>query len=90
MLLHPFPGVWKIASTKKLKKFAHHYEFESSGLKLNDLEKMIKEKKVVYDHSVDQRGYKWGGLTTLKKIPLSDMPNYLRLNYEKYSNWIDV
>ena len=75
---------------KKLKKFAHHYEFESSGLKLNDLEKMIKEKKVVYDHSVDQRGYKWGGLTTLKKIPLSDMPNYLRLNYEKYSNWIDV
>ena len=26
------------------------------------------EKKVMYDHNVDQKGYKWSGKSKLKKI----------------------
>jgi len=52
---------------KKLLNFAHHYEFEESGLKINDLKKLITEKRVMYDHNVDQRSYKWSGKSKLKK-----------------------
>ena len=74
---------------KKLLKFAHHFEFEESGIKLEDLEKMIKEKKAIYDHSIDQRGYKWGGNTKLKTLVLSEMPKYLAENHTKYTDWLD-
>ena len=75
---------------KKLLKFAHHYEFQESGLKFEDLEKMVKEKKVLYDHSVDQREFKWGGNTTLKTLSISEMPNYLVENKSKYIKWLDI
>ena len=51
---------------------------------------MVNSKKVIYDHSVDQRGYKWKGDTSLKKVPLTDMPQYLSENYKKYSDWLEV
>ena len=75
---------------KKLLNYTHHYEFESSGLSLNDLKKKIEEKKVIYDHSKDSREYKWGGSTTLNKIELSKMPKYIIENYKKYINWLDL
>jgi len=74
---------------KKLLNFAHHYEFEESGLKIQDIREFIKEKRVMYDHSVDQRGYKWSGKSRLKKIDNKFLPNFLSLNLDRYSNWID-
>ena len=75
---------------KKLLNYTHHYEFELSRLKLEDLKKKIKEKKIIYDHSQDQTGYKWGSNTTLSSIGLSEMPDYLRKNYKRYQNWLDI
>ena len=96
-IYHVENGGWHFTNIKspknlytKLSKFAHHYEFEISGLDLKDVEKMIKEKKVVYDHSVDQRGYKWSANTKLKTLDLSEMPKYLEKNYAKYIDWLDL
>ena len=75
---------------KKFSNFLHHQEFEYSGLNLNDIKKMIENRKILYDHSVDQRDYKWTGSKTLKKVDLSQMPDYIRKNYKKYNNWLDV
>jgi len=74
---------------RKLLNYTHHYEFEQSGLTINDLRKKILEKKIIYDHSVDQREAKWESKKTLTKIDLSNMPTYLRENYKKYANWLD-
>ena len=52
----------------KLLNFAHHYEFEESGLKREDLKKLIQEKRVMYDHTVDQSSYKWSGKSKLIKF----------------------
>ena len=41
---------------------------------------MVKNKKVLYDHSADKRNFKWKGSTTLKRISLSEMPDYLSEN----------
>ena len=74
---------------KKLLNFAHHYEYEESGLKINDLKKLINEKRVMYDHNVDQKGYKWSGKSILKKIDEKLLPNYVSSNISKYSEWLD-
>ena len=60
------------------------------NLNLKICEKKIKEKKIIYDHSVDQTKYKWGSDVTLRTVKLSNMPDYLRENYKKYVNWIEI
>ena len=74
---------------KKLLNFAHHYEFEQSGLRINDIKKLIMEKRVMYDHNVDQRGYKWSGKSILKKVNLSLLPTYIKENEIKFKEWLD-
>ena len=74
---------------KKLLNFAHHYEYEESGLELNDIKKLIEEKRVMYDHNVDQRGYKWSGKAKLKKLDYKMLPNYIYNNLNKYKEWLD-
>ena len=74
---------------KKLLNFAHHYEFEESGLKINDLRKLISEKRVMYDHKVDQKSFKWSGKSILKKMDVKFLPDYISSNLEKYSEWLD-
>ena len=58
-------------------------------LKINDIRKLISEKRVMYDHNIDQRGYKWSGKSRLKKIDNKLLPEYLRSNLDKYKDWID-
>ena len=74
---------------KKLLNFAHHYEFEESGLKLDDIKKLILEKRVMYDHNVDSKTYKWSGESKLKKEQLDDLPSYIKSNLNKYKDWLD-
>ena len=74
---------------KKLLNFAHHYEFEESGLKIQDLKKLISEKRVMYDHNIDQREYKWSGKSILKKIDVRELPSYVFSNLDKYKEWLD-
>ena len=74
---------------KKLLNFAHHYEYEESGLKIEDLKKLINEKRVMYDHNIDQKGYKWSGRSTLKKVDFSILPEYISINSKKFESWLD-
>ena len=74
---------------KKLLNYTHHYEFEQSGLNIDDLHKKISERKIIYDHSVDQREMKWKSEETLTKVDLTNMPNYLKENYIKYASWLE-
>ena len=89
-------GGWHFTNIKnaeqidhKMKNFLHHHEYESSGLKINDIEKLIEEKRVLYDYKVDQRENKWSGEIKLKKIDTNYLPDYIHLNPEKFKEWID-
>ena len=75
---------------KKFQNFLHHQDFEASGLKLEDIKKMVKNNKILYDLGIDRRDYKWNGTKTLAKVDISEMPNYLFNNYEKYSDWLEI
>ena len=52
---------------KKFSNYLHHQEFEYSGLNLSDIKKIVKDKKILYDHSADQTEYKLAASKTLKK-----------------------
>ena len=72
----------------KLSNFAHHYEFEESGLQIKDIENFILKEKIIYDYNVDQRGYKWSGKESLNRISDTELPNYVKLSLIKYKNWL--
>tara|TARA_Y100001970_G_scaffold202230_1_gene246175 strand:- start:1042 stop:1932 length:891 start_codon:yes stop_codon:yes gene_type:complete len=74
---------------KKLLNFAHHYEFQKSGLNIGDIQKFMQEKRVVYDHNIDQKGYKWSGKSVLEKVSNDHLPTYIKENLNKYKNWLD-
>ena len=74
---------------KKLLNFAHHYEFEKSGLQINDIRKFISERRIIYDYKADQKKNKWTGKSTLKKLESKYLPNYISDNLNKYSDWLD-
>ena len=75
---------------KKLLGFLHHVDYENSGLKLDDLKTIMKEKRVMYNHSLDQKVDKWGKGEKLVKTKIEEMPSYVIENLEKYKNWLDI
>jgi len=75
---------------KKLKSFVHYKDFESSGLNINDLKNLIKDKRVMYNHKVDKTKSKWSGGEKLKSLSLNQLPKYISENYEIYKPWLDT
>tara|TARA_Y100000590_G_C15696779_1_gene1005404 strand:+ start:1284 stop:2156 length:873 start_codon:yes stop_codon:yes gene_type:complete len=74
---------------KKLSNFLHHVDYESSGLKTSDLKLLIDKKKVMYNHTVDKKGFKWREGASLKKIDINKLPKYIINNIDKYKQWIE-
>jgi len=75
---------------KKLSNFLHHVDYQNSGLNLTDLKKLMREKKIMYNHSVDKKGNKWGEGDELKVLKLDEMPKYIKENQDKYKVWLDL
>ena len=73
----------------KLSNFLHHLEYEHSGLKESDLETIIKEKRIYYDHEVDKSVKKWKSAVKLKKVDVKELPDYIKNNQHKLAKWFD-
>ena len=74
---------------KKMKTFLHHLEYEESGMNAKDLEKNILERNVFYNHFADKKTNKMGYKTKLEKIDLNQLPDFIKLNQEKFNQWLD-
>tara|TARA_B100002052_G_C15609076_1_gene474468 strand:- start:257 stop:688 length:432 start_codon:yes stop_codon:yes gene_type:complete len=89
-------GGWHFTNIKKpeeidykMKNYLHHLEYEESGLGVENIKKIIAEKKVLYDHNVDKRGKKWGSTIKLSLIDDLQLPEYIIKNKSILSDWID-
>ena len=89
-------GGWHFTSIKKpkeifykLSNFMHHLEFEESGLTLKDMENMVNQKKILYDHTAAQEDKKYTGNLALDKVSIEILPNYIKENLSLYNEWID-
>ena len=91
-------GGWHFTNMKtpeeifsKLNSFLHNVDFKLSGLNLNDIKKMVAEKKIGYDHFADQRKVdRWNSQITLKTVDISVLPEYISNNKEKFKEWLDL
>jgi beta-1,4-mannosyl-glycoprotein beta-1,4-N-acetylglucosaminyltransferase len=75
---------------KKLSNFLHHVDYEQSGMNLEELKRLIAEKKVMYNHMIDKTSHKWGEGEKLQPISIERMPKYIIENLEKYRPWLDL
>ena len=89
-------GGWHFTNVKKaedidlkMKNYLHHLEYEESGINLNDVKKIISEKKIIYDHNVDKRGEKWNSMEILFRIDEKLLPKYIIDNKEKFKDWLE-
>ena len=74
---------------KKLNYFAHHTEFEESGIRIEDIDKFINQGVVYYDHNLDKsQKNKWKANISLEKVDLNQLPAYIVNNQDKYKYWI--
>ena len=90
-------GGWHFTNMKspeeiylKLNTFLHNVDFKLSGLNLDDIKKMVKEKKILYDHFADQKKIeKWDSPITLEAINILNLPDYVINNKNKFKDWIE-
>jgi len=89
-------GGWHFTSIKspekifyKLSNFMHHLEFELSGLNIKNMQELVNQKKILYDHNLDQRHEKYKSEIYLKKVDERVLPKYLQENKEKFIEWFD-
>ena len=80
-------GGWHFTNMKspeeifsKLNSFLHNVDFKLSGLNLDDIKKMVSQKKIMYDHFADQRKVdRWNSPVVLKPADITILPEYISL-----------
>ena len=89
-------GGWHFSNIKtakeiefKLRSYLHHREFDENPLSINEIDKIIKDKKAIYDLSVDKTVNKIGNGNKLEKFEFKKLPIYIQANKDNYKEWID-
>jgi len=89
-------GGWHFSNIKtpkeiehKLRSYLHHREFDEQPLSVEEIEKIIKNKRAIYDLKVDKTVNKIGNGNTLKKFEINKLPNYIQTNKDNLKEWID-
>ena len=90
-------GGWHFTNIKspkdidfKMRNFAHHLEYEHSGVNSDKLKENIEKKTVFYNHSADKTNTKkFNHEVKLEKLDLDYLPNYIRKNLDLYKEWLD-
>ncbi|MDC1146544.1 hypothetical protein OAS84_01960 [Candidatus Pelagibacter sp.] len=90
-------GGWHFTNIKspkdivmKLSNFGEHNEFEMSDIDVEKMTKLVKERKVYFNHTADKSDlnkYSYGH--QLKKIDKDLLPKYLVDNYSKFKEWFE-
>jgi len=89
-------GGWHFTNIKnaeqirfKLKSYLHHREFDVNPLSIEEINKIIEDKKAIYNLNVDKRTSKIGTGNSLEREKLEKLPQYLKNNINKYKDWIE-
>ena len=89
-------GGWHFSNIKtakeiehKLKSYLHHREFDENPMTTDEIENIIRNKKAIYDLSVDKTLDKIGNGNKLEEYPLQKLPRFLQNNLKNFKEWID-
>ena len=89
-------GGWHFTNIKnaeeikyKLKSYLHHREFDVNPLTVDQIDKIINNKKAIYNLNVDKSVSKIGNGDDLEKFDFKKLPKYIQDNKENLKEWID-
>ncbi len=89
-------GGWHFTNIKsaeeiehKMKSYLHHREFDLDPIDVDGIKKIMASKQAIYDLKADKRVNKIGTGSKLEKCDLESLPKIIRLNLEKYKEWLD-
>ena len=90
-------GGWHFTNVKKpedihfkMSNFAHHLEYEESGMKVEDLREKISNKKIFYNHAADKSSVnKWNSNIDLRVVEDNHLPRFLINNKKIYKEWLE-
>jgi len=74
---------------KKLKSYLHHIDYDLNPIGVEGIEKMIDNKRTIYNIKADQKENKFDGVNKLSKIDINLLPSYILENKDKLKDWID-
>ena len=74
---------------KKMRTYLHHREYDINPLGKEKIEEIIKSKKSIYNLKADMKTKKFDGTQNLKATDGSELPDFIKHNKKKYSNWIE-
>ena len=89
-------GGWHFSNVKtpkeiehKLRSYLHHREFDEQPITVEEIDKIMKNKKAIYDLTVDKTSNKIGNGSKLEKFEINKLPDYIRINQNNLKEWID-
>ena len=74
---------------KKLTSYLHHREYDLEPIGETQIQKMIINKKPVYNLRTDMKKSKFSGGEELTVTKIDELPNYIKNNIEKYKKWLE-
>ena len=74
---------------KKLKSYLHHIDYDLNPIGEKGIEKMINDKRTIYNLRADQKENKFDGANKLIKININSLPSYILENKDKLKDWIE-
>ena len=66
----------------------HHPEYDQSNIGPKEIDRMIKERKPVYDLMANSSEVKDRSNTKLKVVNINELPIFIRQNRDKYNEGI--
>jgi len=72
----------------KIKSYLHHADFPEELLTKEIFKNLIKEKKIMYDHSADKSQDRFKNSKPLDEFDKHLLPNYIKNNFEKFKDWL--
>jgi len=74
---------------KKMRTYLHHREYDINPLGEEKIKEIMKNKKSIYNLRADMKTEKFDGTQNLKPTDGSELPDFIKENKKKYSNWIE-
>ena len=72
----------------KLKSYLHHADFPENLLDKDIFKNLIKEKKIMYDHSADKSKDRFKNNKPLNEFDKNLLPKYIINNQDKFKDWL--
>ena len=75
---------------KKELDAEHHDEYRASNKNPQKIKDLIERRVIDHDHVADSKKSKYGSEFKLKVISLDELPEFIKLNWKKYEQFLDL